>query len=416
MVVETDLVAFFAGCAMGETRYIDFSDAAIKRAAKDQDVCVLRDEFYPEVRLRFRDSRRQATWDVRQGGKWKKAGDWPRWGWNAMEAALPGVMANRASGAHPAGSFGQLVMVEDLLRWYLECQLSKAALSKARKASCRTVILKWLLPRLGAVWVEDLDRGLVHRLLIQPIQSVLAPATVAKVYRVLVAAIHAAQKLKRLPRNPLEGVKFPEFGVGPIRPKQARLLPKDAGVVLERLAELFPTKPVACMLPTLMLCTGTRIGETRQARWAEFDLGAGVWVIPPEHTKTRTQLEVPLAPGLVALLRRYKETQTRKPSVYLFPGAQGKPLSEQAAQLIVRDLSGGAFSSHDLRKMARAGWALLGVDYLTAELLLNHAMPGLTSTYVQADLSRLKRQALELWQGVGNAMGAGLDLAGRFHL
>jgi hypothetical protein len=66
--------------------------------------------------------------------------------------------------------------------------------------------------------------------------------------------------------------------------------------------------------------------------------------------------------------------------------------------------------------MARAGWALLGVDYLTAELLLNHAMPGLTSTYVQADLSRLKREAMELWQGVGNATGSGLDLARRFHL
>lgn len=47
--------------------------------------------------------------------------------------------------------------------------------------------------------------------------------------------------------------------------------------------------------------------------------------------------------------------------------------------------------------MARAGWALLGVDYLVAELLLNHAMPGQSATYVQADLSWLKREALELW-------------------
>ncbi|NWL80585.1 integrase [Pseudomonas taiwanensis] len=398
------------------TEYVNFSDAAIKRAAKDEDVRVLRDELYPELRLRFRDSRRLAAWDVLQDGKWKKAADWPRWSCSAMQAALPGVLASRAAGAQPAGRFGQLVTVNDLLRWYLDCQLGKSALSKARKASCRTVILKWLLPYLGGVWVEDLDRALVHRVLIQPIQGVLAPATVAKVYRVLVAAIHAAQKLRRLPRNPLEGVKFPEFGVGPIKPKPARLLPKDAGAVVERLAELFSDKPRDCMLPLLMLCTGSRIGETRQARWAEFDLDAGWWVIPSEHTKTRTQLEVPLTPELVELLHRYQATQVRKPSVFLFPGGQGKPLSEQAAQGIVRELSGGAFTSHDLRKMARAGWAQLGVDYLVAELLLNHAMPGLTSTYVQTDLSRLKREALELWQGVGNARAAGLHLAGRFRL
>ncbi|MGY4533620.1 integrase [Pseudomonas sp. TE3786] len=398
---------------MGETRYIDFSDAAIKRVANDESVRVLRDEFYPELRLRFRDNHRQAAWDVRHDGKWKKAGNWPRWSWSAMLAALPGVLASRASNGVSA-RVGTLVTVGDLLAWYLERHLNTATLSKARKAACRTMFRGWLQPRLGAVSIVALNRAQLDRLLIQPMQAELAPATVCKAYRMLLAAIHAAQRLGLLVRNPLEGVKFPEFGLGPIRPKEARLFPKDAGAVVARLAERIEADPRDCLLALLMLLHGTRVGETRQARWADFDLENGWWVIPAERTKTRARHELPLTVSAIALLRWYREVRPEKLSVFLFPSGHGRPLSEAAAGWVIRGLSGGAWSSHDLRKVARAGWAELGVDYLIAEQLLNHAMPGLAATYVQTDLSRLKREALELWHGKGNGRAQGLSVGSRF--
>ncbi|MFJ4393717.1 tyrosine-type recombinase/integrase [Pseudomonas sp. NPDC089396] len=397
---------------MGETRYIEFSDAAIRRAAADEDVRDLRDARYPGVRLRFRQDRRQGTWDVRHDGKWKKAGNWPVMTWNDFQDALPAIRSARAGGAQPTRMSGALLTVGDLLAWHLNRLLNDRMVSGSRKAGYRSMVGNWLLPRLGPVLLATLDRELVDRLLIQPMRRILAPATVVHGYRMLVAAIHAAQALRLLPSNPLEGVKVSDFGLGPLKPKEARLLPKDVPALAAELVALLPSKPSSALLPLLMLATGARVGETRRARWSDFDLGAAVWVIPAERTKTRTRLELPLSPALVALLGWYQGVQAWKHSVFLFPGDRGQPLSSSAAQECIRAVSGGGWSSHDLRKLARAGWALLGVDYLVAELLLNHAMPGLSATYVQADLSRQKREAMALWQGAGNAGGAGLELAG----
>jgi integrase len=99
--------------------------------------------------------------------------------------------------------------------------------------------------------------------------------------------------------------------------------------------------------------------------------------------------------------------------VYLFPGGHGHALTGPGASLAIAGLSAGNWSSHDLRKLARAGWQHLNVNYVIAEQLLNHAMPGLTETYVQGDLSFLKRQALEDWHGIGAGGVDGLDLSRR---
>jgi len=53
---------------------------------------------------------------------------------------------------------------------------------------------------------------------------------------------------------------------------------------------------------------------------------------------------------------------------------------------------------------------------VVGELLLNHAMPGLTPVYIQTKLSGPMREALELWQGPGNGKAGTLDLEARFAL
>ncbi|WP_172970622.1 tyrosine-type recombinase/integrase [Pseudomonas marincola] len=396
------------------TEYVEFSDTVIREAAVDDFVRDLRDRRYPGLRLRFRGDRRYASWDLRQDGKWRKVGNWPQIEWKAMHSALPGYELALGLEGKTVRLMGEFVTVGDLLTWHLERQLNNAELSKLRKAVCRSMFRRWLLPHLGMLPLAEVNRATVDRLLIQPMQAKLKPASVCNCYRMLLAAIHAARRLELLTRNPLEGVMFPDFGLRPIRPKEARLLPKDAGAVASLLAERFASAPRDCMLALLMLLHGTRVGETRRARWVDFDLDAGWLVIPADLTKTRTQHEIPLTPGVVALVRRYRETRGEKRSVYLFPGGGGRPLSAQGAAQAIQMLSGGAWSSHDLRKLARAGWAEQGVDYLVGELLLNHAPPGLASTYIQTDLAQKKREALEGWHGAGNGRSQGLDLSSRF--
>lgn len=401
---------------MGETRYIEFSDAAIRAEAKDEDVRDLRDQRYPDLRFRFLKDRRRGVWYTVHAGTWQKAAEWPSCGCKEMESRMSSLMLLRAGGVQPDARLRALYTVADVVSWYLERHLNTATVSKARKASCRSLAKNWLLPRLVGMPVDQLNTATLDRLLIQPMQALVAPATVCNAYRVLNAAFRTSKRLGLLNVNPLADVRFTDFGLGRIRPKGARLFPRDVGWLMDLLAQRLLKSPGPCLLALLMLCHGTRIGETRQARWDHFDLDAGWWVIPAELTKTRTRLELPLTPAVVAVLRWYRDQLYSKPSVYLFPGGHGHALTGPGASLAIASLSAGAWSSHDLRKLARAGWQHLNVNYVIAEQLLNHAMPGLTETYVQGDLSVLKRQALEDWHGVGVAGVEGLDLARRFGL
>ena len=52
----------------------------------------------------------------------------------------------------------------------------------------------------------------------------------------------------------------------------------------------------------LLLLTGARRGELLAARWADFDLDAGVWIKPGATTKQKTTHRVPLSAAACQLL------------------------------------------------------------------------------------------------------------------
>ena len=75
----------------------------------------------------------------------------------------------------------------------------------------------------------------------------------------------------------------------------------------------------------------------------------------------------------------------------------GMAMSEAAAFAGFRWISGGNWSSHDLRKLARTGWVEIGVDYLIGEMLLNHAVGFSAETYINTSAENLKMDALIRW-------------------
>ena len=64
-----------------------------------------------------------------------------------------------------------------------------------------------------------------------------------------------------------------------------------------------------------------------------------------------------------------------------------------------RRLGQGERTSHDLRKVARTGWADIGIDHLIGELLINHAMGHNVKVYIQSDVMSRKLDALTQWHG-----------------
>ena len=78
----------------------------------------------------------------------------------------------------------------------------------------------------------------------------------------------------------------------------------------------------------LLVLTATRPGETRGARWAEFDLDAALWTIPAERMKMRAEHRVPLSRQALDVLRTMQPLSGGRELVFPSPVYPSKPLSE----------------------------------------------------------------------------------------
>jgi integrase len=134
----------------------------------------------------------------------------------------------------------------------------------------------------------------------------------------------------------------------------------------------------------LLLFTGARLREVLKAEWSQFDLDAGLWVKPSQHTKTKIVHRLHLAPPTVELLQgmRCQGLSSR----FLFPGRDGsKPrtdLKRPWAQIL--KLAGiGHFRRHDLRRTTASFMVSTGSDLMTVGKALGHTQASTTHRYAQ---------------------------------
>lgn len=388
---------------MSKTRHIKFSEAEVKRLAGLPEVRQVRDPRYPPLMLRFSRDRNRASWLLvrHAGGKSqsKKLGNWPDLPVKSAIELMPVKLAELT--ADPSAMIGATAWerVGDMLRWYNERAAADRGLSQSRRDNIRSLIACQLLPRLASLSMGELTGETVDERLIWPMQQVRSLSYTRQAYALLKTICKRARKLKKLAMNPLADGVFSDFTEVRIRPKPCALRPQQLPEILEQAAELWERQAQAVMLVVLMLCHGTRIGETTVAKWPDFDLvEGGEWFLPAENTKTRVALRLPLTRQMLALLQAYRERQRRSgyAGVYLFPRGDGQPLTDDQAQSRVAVFD-GEWTAHDLRKIARTMWADLGVDYLIGELLLNHALRDLDAVYIHTHAQTLKRDALERW-------------------
>ncbi len=383
-----------------KTLTVIMSDAEIRRHAERLHVRALRDARHPELHFRYSTSdRRKGAWHVVVRGKWGKAGNYPGINAKLMQATLPAILARRSADPDATSTTTAWTSVGDVLTWYTERMSRDRGLSEKRKASAQSALRCHLVPRLQAVALTQLNRDTLDRLLMWPLQEQYALSFVRSVYGVLAVAFRQASRLALLSVNPMASLKYTDFVQTRIRPKSARLRGDDLPGLLTDLAERFDRAPLESMLALMMLCHGTRLGETRLARWKNINLGTRQWFIPAQDTKTKAEHILPITGQVQALIERYRALQqaTGYTGPYVFPGRAGVAMSATQASTLFRSLGRGDWSSHDLRKVARTAWADLGVDYMVGEMLLNHAMKDLDATYIHTTAEGLKRQALQRW-------------------
>jgi integrase len=383
--------------ALVKTLTVKLSDAEIERNAKKLHVRDLRDASHPALHFRFAKNRARGSWYLLNKRQWHRIGAFPDLSTKQVVAALPAVRLRVA--ADGAASVSGWVTVGELLDWFADRMSRSRSLSAKRRSAIKSAINCQLKPRLDDLLIGDVNAQTLDKLLMWPAQAELSLSYVQQLYRLLAMAFRQARKLDLIPINPMAELKFGNFTTARILPKAARLRDVQLPELVTQLIERFDSTPGDAMLALMMLCHGTRIGETRQSRWADIALMEREWFLPAEHTKSKTELRVPLTDQVCALLRRYRDRQTVQgyEGPFLFPSRRGKALSDNQASAVFTRLGQGAWTSHDLRKVARTAWTDLGVDGHIGEMLLNHSLGKIASTYINTQAKEQRRLALVKW-------------------
>ncbi|MBX7275470.1 site-specific integrase [Pseudomonas sp. ERGC3:05] len=372
------------------------TDAEIRRQAAGA-VRDLRDTDNRGLYLRFTKARDRASWYLVTKGDWNLIGSYPELNAKQVVAALPAIRLRLEAGE--GTSLSKWATVGELLSWYAERMARDRNLSAKRKKTGASAIKCHLIPRLGELALTNVSKAALDSQLMWPLQETLSIDYVRLVFQLLALAFRQAFKLGLIASNPMTSIKFSDFSKAKVGIKPSRLRGVQLTDLLEQLADVFVSAPRDAMLALLMLCHGTRIGESRLTQWPHISLAEREWFIPGDHTKTGVEHHLPLTEQMCEILKRYREWQYANgyDGQYVFPARNGKPLSEGQASAVFTRLGRGEWTSHDLRKVARTGWADIGIDHLIGELLINHAMGHNVKVYIQSDVMGRKRDAMEKW-------------------
>ncbi|WP_313650654.1 tyrosine-type recombinase/integrase [Pseudomonas soli] len=394
---------------MSATREVKFSEAEVRRQAADKAVRDLRDPRHPGLYLRFWITRERGTWHLVRGKKWVPVARWPDLGVAAVIAELPALRRRLLRDPATAPVASGMSTVGQLLDWYGDRMTRDRSLSVKRKAGARSAIAQHLKPRLADLALTEVSADSLDKQLMWPAQADVSLSYLRQMFALLLTAFRQALKLGLIDGNPMAGMRFNDFTKAKILPKAARLRDVQLPELMQQLAHAFDASPGDAMLALMMLAHGTRIGETRMARWADVSLAAAEWFIPAANTKTRTEHRLPLTAQLQALLTRYWAIQQAQgyQGAYLFPSRRGLPLSETQASAVFTRLGQGAWTSHDLRKVSRTTWTDLGIDGHIGEMLLNHSLGKIASTYIHTQAMQQRRAALEKWHAWLDGIGFG---------
>ncbi|MBF8720205.1 tyrosine-type recombinase/integrase [Pseudomonas guariconensis] len=386
---------------MTATREVKLSEAEVRRQAGDKSVRDLRDPRHPGLYLRFWSSRDRGTWYLVRGKRWVPIARWPDLSATAVIAELPALRQRLLRDPATAPVASGMATVGQLLDWYGDRLARDRSLSAKRKAGARSAVAQHLKPRLGGLAIADVSAESLDKHLMWPCQAEVSLSYLRQMFALLLTAFRQALKLGLIDHNSMAGMRFNDFTKAKILPKAARLRDVQLPELMQQLAQAFEQAPGDAMLALMMLAHGTRIGETRMARWSDISLAAAEWFIPAANTKTRAEHRLPLTAQVKALLVRYRATQQARgyEGVYLFPSRRGVSLSETQASNVFKRLGQGEWTSHDLRKVSRITWTDLGIDGHIGEMLLNHTLGKIASTYIHTQAMQQRRAALETWHG-----------------
>jgi integrase len=156
----------------------------------------------------------------------------------------------------------------------------------------------------------------------------------------------------------------------------------------------------------LLILTGCRRDEVRQAPWTEFDFAHREWLIPDRRTKNGRDHLVPITDLMASILDGLP--RIKGPAKLLFTTNGRTPVSGVAKFKERIDLKMAKalgedpepWTLHDLRRTFVSGLQRLRFPIDVAEACVNHAsgtVSGITEVYARHAYEVEKREALDAW-------------------
>lgn len=370
------------------TLTVQISEAVIKEHRSNPTITELNDIRTP-LRYRYLKDRERGSWFYHSGAvKYKRIGQYPTVKTAAVRSQLTQINLNLDSGMEVNKAIvSHFETVSDLLAWHLDTTLRLRGLDQQRKQGIKTAINRYLLPLLADTQMVDLTRPVLLDAFFLPIQERYAISTIRLAFGVLKTACKRAKDAGLLDINPVSDMKVGDFLPEKVKPRAAILEPRHLPELLNQV--LNGKHSYDSVMVGVMLLHGTRIGETRLARWDQFDFIDNTWTIPANITKGNSpELTVMLTDTSVELLKRHKQWQKKRgySGAWLFRGSVRSAMTPTQANNCIQRFSDREWTAHHLRKAYKDLLRVVGTDFLVGERMLNHSLTTLIKTYNQKEL------------------------------
>lgn len=271
-------------------------------------------------------------------------------------------------------------------------------------------------PVIGDLAINDVRPIHIDLVLTKIVESG-APTVANDALRYLFRMFHFAVKRKWAETNPVHGFDISDAG-GTEVPRERWLSQEDLVALARDMRETPNFGRINELAVWLLLSLCVRKMELLSAKRTDFDLEKKVWTLLPDRNKTKSFIEIPLPPEVVAWLqevvvlacgspylfpaRRLVRVRNGVPRKNRFPHVGPDTLNVALKRLPLKNIE--HFTVHDMRRTARTHLAALGVDWFVAERALNHKLRGTERVYDQHDYFEQRRQALCRWAAMLGAI------------
>lgn len=246
-----------------------------------------------------------------------------------------------------------------------------------------------VIPKIGKLPVEDVDQHVLKRVL-EPIWHEKTEAAAKALQRMNLTLKHAAalglnvDLQATMKAKALLGKQRHSISHIPSMPY------KDTPAFYQWLKG---QDGISALALRFLMLTLARTSEVRLATFAEIE--GGVWILPPERTKTGREHRVPLTDEALKIVERCRELS---PNDYLFPAYKGKPISDMAMSGFMRRQRVDA-RPHGFRATFRT-WAEECTDapFEVKEAVLGHVVDvGVVGAYQRSDRLTKRKELMQKW-------------------